>query len=469
MVDTRSFKEMMNEHVHFIGIGGVGMSALAKLLLERNVAVSGSDLGKSYITEMLEEAGAKVYLGHSEQNITPDSVVVYTTGITESNPEFKAAQALGCPLLHRSDLLKLISQPYKMLAVAGTHGKTSTSALLTHVLRASGKNPAFAVGGVLPQYRSNGGDGKGEYFVVEACESDGSFLKYAPFGAIITNIDSDHLDHFGSEKALQNAFFNFIDIVSSSKHLFWCGDDIHLKQYSPQGISYGFSKDCQLRISEFSQKGWEICFNIDFNGEHYTEIKVPLIGRHQALNAAAVFGLACHLGVQEEAIRKAFSTFANVKRRCEFKGEYKGAQFYDDYAHHPVEIKTTLEGIRSAIGEARLIAVYQPHRHTRARDSMGMFGEVFDSANEVLLTNIYAAGESPIDGVTDINVLQDIASGNLTPVKLVQADQLIEFLATMIRPGDVVVTLGAGDITYLTKKLLDHLSRSSPSQKDPLA
>ncbi len=455
MHNSQSIEEVMNHKVHFIGIGGVGMSALALVLLGRKVAVSGSDLGASYITEMLEKAGAKVYIGHSAEHVEPHTTVIYTTGIAENNTEYSAAKVLGCKLLHRSDLLNILAKQYKMLAVAGTHGKTTTAALLTHVLKASGADPAYAVGGVIPQYSSNGGDGKGPYFVVEACESDGTFLKYAPFGAIITNIDSDHLDHFGSENAIHSAFFEFLDHVTSTSNLFWCGDDLHLKQHSSKGISYGFGETCQLKISDYSQEGWQICFDVDFEGKHYEKIKLPLIGRHQALNGAAVFGLAFSLGVKEELIRMALSTFEGVTRRCEFKGEHHGIRLYDDYAHHPVEIKTTLEGIRSAIGEARLIAVYQPHRFTRARDCMGMFQSVFDSADEVFILNIYSAGESPVKGVTDLDVFEDIASTNSTAIQLIQNEKIVEFLANYLCPQDVLVTLGAGDVTYISKKLLN--------------
>ncbi len=457
MGDTQFIEQVMKNNVHFIGIGGIGMSALAQLLLERHVAVSGSDLGTTYITKMLEKGGAKVYIGHSAGHVLPGSTVVYTTGIAESNPEYLAAKDLGCLLLHRSDLLKLISKSYQLLAVTGTHGKTTTSALLTHVLKDAGIDPAFAVGGVLPQYHSNGGDGKGPYFVVEACESDGTFLKYMPFGAIITNIDSDHLDYYGSEKALHVAFFDFIDLVASTEHLFWCGDDPHLKQYHPVGVSYGFGDHCMLRISNYVQNGWQIEFDLDFKGQHWSRIKLPLIGWHQALNAAAVFGLAYALGVSEESVRHAFMTFKNVKRRCELKGEYNSIKLYDDYAHHPAEIKTTLEAIKSAIGDKRLIVVYQPHRYTRARDCMGMFSSVFNAADEVILTNIYPAGESPIDGISDKVIFEDIALAHSGSVQFVRNEQLIEFLASILRPDDVLVTLGAGDVTYVGEKLLTYL------------
>lgn len=444
--------------VHFIGIGGIGMSALANILLDRGVQVSGSDLAASYVTEMLIKAGANVSIGHAQENILPGMTVVYATGVSENNPEFRAAKALGCPLLHRTDLLVQIASGLKMLAVAGTHGKTTTSALLAHVLCAAGIDPAFAIGGVLPSFGRNGGDGKGAYFVIEACESDGTFLKYRPFGAIITNIDADHLDYFGTEEAVREAFFNFINHVSNHECLFWCGDDPHLKQHCPPGYSYGFEETCQLRLSEFSQQGWHINFHIDFRGRSYKNINLPLIGRHNALNAAAVFGCALTLGVDEDAIRRGLVSFGGVKRRCECKGEYHNMLFIDDYAHHPAELKTTLEALRMAIGpERRLVAIYQPHRYTRTRDCMGLFEGVFNTADEVILTNIYGAGEAPIASLTDQHVFDDLISATRVPVKFVSKDTLLNFLVDHLEPHDVLVTLGAGDITKVGSQLLKQL------------
>lgn len=453
-------KQDNTKHYHFIGIGGIGMSALANILLDRGSTVSGSDLALSYVTEMLIKAGARVSVGHAAENIKAGMTVIYATGVSEANPEILAAKALNCPLLHRTDLLIQIAQDFKLIAVSGTHGKTTTSALLSHVLLKAEKEPAFAVGGILPSYGRNGGDGNGAYFVIEACESDGTFLKYRPYGAIVTNIDADHLDHFGTEKAVQEAFFNFIDKVSNSECLFWCGDDPHLKQHAAPGISYGFEESCQLRLSNFTQQDWEIHFDVEFNGLCYRDIMLPLIGRHNALNAAAVFGCALVLGLNEEMIRRGFASFGGVKRRCEWKGEFQGMLFLDDYAHHPVELKTTLEALRIAVGaERRLLAIYQPHRYSRTRDCMGMFAGVFEAANQVILTNIYGAGESPIAGLTDQHVYNDLAHSSKVPVQFVPKENLLDFLQTHLQPNDVVVTLGAGDITGVGSQLLKKLQK----------
>ncbi|MBA3238811.1 MAG: UDP-N-acetylmuramate--L-alanine ligase [Parachlamydiaceae bacterium] len=455
MGHTQFTENTLGKKYHFIGIGGIGMSALARILLERGAAVSGSDLSMNELAKSLQVLGAKITEGHSEENVPPESIVVYATGVTNENPEFQIATASNFPLLHRSDLLKELAEGYKLLAVAGTHGKTTSSALLTHVLLSSGQDPAFAVGGILPQYGKNGGDGKGECFVIEACESDGTFLKYAPFGAILTNIDADHLDYFGSEKALHEAYFKFIDSVKSKEHLFWCGDDHLLKHHSPPGISYGFGAECVLQISNFYQNEWEITFDLLFRGNLYKHITLPIIGKHNALNASAVFGLALLVGVDEEAIRKAFASFGGIKRRCELKGEHKGILILDDYAHHPVEIKTTLEGIRSAVGEKRIFVVYQPHRYTRTRDCLGMFTSVFDAADEVILTNLYGAGESPIEGITDQKVFEDISRTCKQRVSFVAQDSLINYLSKHLRPHDILVTLGAGNVTFIGNQLLE--------------
>ncbi len=439
---------------HFIGIGGIGMSGLARLLLSRNVAVSGSDLASSYVTEGLTKAGAKVFFGHSAHHISPDMKVIYTSDIKLDNPEFLAAKNLKCTLLHRSEMLAELMEGYKTLAVAGTHGKTTTTALLTHVLREANYDPSFAVGGVLPKMQVNSGHGAGEYFIAEADESDGTFLKYNPWGAIVTNIDLDHLDHFKSEAALIEAFTKF---MANVKVLFWCGDDSRLVALSPSGISYGFGPTNLLRASHYFQEGFKTFFDVDFQGHHYEKIELARIGRHNVLNALAVFGLATTLGVNEKAIRAAFQSFEGVVRRCEKKGEAYGVQFYDDYAHHPTEIQCTLGALKEAVQERRLIAVYQPHRYTRTRDCLGTFGKVFDAADEVWITDIYGAREAPIEGVTSEKIVSEVTTA---PCRYVPKEALVESLGAYLRPHDVLVTLGAGDITRLGPDMLAYFKEN---------
>lgn len=448
---------MAKQQCHFIGIGGIGMSGLARILLSRQMVVTGSDIASSYVTDGLIQAGAKVNIGHAAENVALQATVVYSTDIKLDNPEYKEAQRLNCKLLHRSDLLRQLMDGYKTLAVAGTHGKTTTSSLLAYTLVTGGVDPSYAVGGIIPQFQSNAGHGAGEYFVAEADESDGTFLKYNPYGAILTNIDFDHMDFYGSEAALMQAFQQFINKVEQPEHFFWCGDDARLKACNPPGISYGFGSDCQLRIVRSEQSNWHCTLDLEFRGKKYKDIQVALIGRHNILNASAVFGLALSIGVKEEAIRKAFAAFGGVKRRCEKKGEIQGVLFLDDYAHHPTEVETTLKGIRKAVGERRLIALFQPHRYTRTKECLGTYAGIFDAADEVIITNIFSAGEKPIPGVTHEQVIADVKRRCQIPCRYIPRQQMLAQLMQELRPHDVVVTLGAGDITKLGPEFVEKL------------
>ena len=274
----------------------------------------------------------------------------------------------------------------------------------------------------------NAGHGSGEYFVVEADESDGTFLRYQPWASIVTNIDLDHLDHYKSEKALIDAFRQFMDKVPAPERLFWCGDDARLMALKPPGISYGFGEGNVLRASHFHQDGWTTLFDIDFAGRRYERVELARIGRHNVLNALAVFGLALTLGVSEEAIRRAFRSFDGVVRRCEKKGEACGIVFIDDYAHHPTEIQCTLGALKEAVRERRLIAVYQPHRYSRTRDCLGTFGTIFDEVDEVWITDIYGARETPIAGLSSDQVVAEVQNASQTPCRYVPRESLVESL-----------------------------------------
>lgn len=442
----------MKKRCHFIGIGGIGMSGLARILVERGWEVTGSDLAKSAVTEGLEKVGAKVFVGHRSEYVSAGGTVVYSTDIGKENPEFLAARELGCTILHRSEMLLQLMG--KGLAVTGTHGKTTTSALLTAVLVEGGLDPSYAVGGVIPQLQSNARNGKGEYFVAEADESDGTFLRYHPYGAIVTNIDNDHMNYFETEERLERAFGDFMGQVVSKEHLFWCGEDERLEKLSVGGKSYGFGEKCDVRASRVVQSGWKSVFDVHFGGRVYEKVEVALIGRHNVLNALAVFGLALSVGVDEKAIRQAFRSFGGVLRRCEKKGEVHGILFLDDYAHHPTEIQTTLRGIREAVEERRLVVVYQPHRYTRTRDCVGMFGGIFSEADELFVTEVYGAGEAPIAGVSHQIVMDEVQKN----AKFVERKELAAVLAEQLRPHDVVVTLGAGDITKLGLEVMARMN-----------
>ncbi len=451
----------MSDNYHFIGIGGIGMSGLARILLHQNISVSGSDIAFNYTIEGLIKAGATIHKGQAASNITAGTTVVYSSDIKSDNPEYSAALSLQCPLLHRSDLLAYLIKDKRSLAVAGTHGKTTTSSLLATVLVEAELEPSFAVGGMLPHFQTNSHYGKGDLFAFEADESDGSFLKYHPFGAIVTNIDNDHLNAYGGSTAtLIDAFHTFISQVESSEHLFWCGDDAYLMQLNMKGQSYGFGEHCDWKIFNVQQKDFQLLFDLKGCGKVYSEIALNLIGKHNVLNAAAVFALALALNVPEESIRNSFKTFKGVLRRCERKGEFDGALFIDDYAHHPTEILTTLQGIRHAIQSKRLIAVFQPHRYSRTQDCLGQYGEIFASADEVIVTDIYAAGEAPIAGVSHEQIVEEIKEADKTSVQYVPRSALGHKLSQCVQPHDVIVTLGAGDITKVSGEALALLENS---------
>lgn len=439
---------------HFIGIGGIGMSALARILLQKGMAVSGSDILHTPLIESLVEQGALFYRGQSEKNIHTDRIVVLSSDIKKDNVEYAEAVRQNCHLMHRSDLLAYLASQQCPLAVAGTHGKTTTSALLTSVLVAAECDPSFAIGGVLPQFQTNSRFGQGEYFVLEADESDRTFLKYHPYGAIITNIDHDHLSNYGGDpNNLIQAFRKFTDQVQNKTSLFWCGEDPYLRDLDLPGYSYGRDENCHWQLVNVRHNGFTSLFDLIHADEVFKNIELSLIGIHNALNASGVFAMAHNLGIKEDKIRRGLANFQGVQRRCENKGTFNQILFLDDYAHHPTEIETTLQGIRQAIGKKRLVAVFQPHRYSRTQECQGLFAGSFKAADKVLVTDIYAAGEKPIDALNGEMVMKEIR-GNVKECHYVPRTALSTQLSHCLQAEDVVVTLGAGDITHLSKETL---------------
>lgn len=450
----------MKEKFHLIGIGGIGMSALARILLQRGEKVQGSDAVMSPLLEELQKEGASIRIGHQKEGLE-GTTVVYSSAVKEDNVELQEAKTLGLPLWHRSNLLDYLMRSQKPLLVTGTHGKTTTTALLASVLIAANQKPSFVVGGIVQALKTNGSQGSGPYFVAEADESDGSFLKTASFGAIVTNCENDHLDYWKKESLLDQAFATFFSQVQNPKHLFWCFDDPRLNTLKPSGISYGFSQSANLQISHcrVSEKG--IFFDVSFQDRRYADIFLSLFGEHNALNGAAVFGLSLSLGIEEAQIRKAFGTFQGTKRRLEWKGEKEGITVYDDYAHHPTEIRATLKGLRALkdslqkISKGRLVAVFQPHRFTRVRDLWDEFPLSFEDADIVMLTDIYAASEAPIAGITSETFYAAMQKSLQDRLHFVSRFCLEEKVASLLRPRDIVVTMGAGDIVKASSRILN--------------
>lgn len=450
----------MKRHYHFIGIGGIGMSALARILLGKGQKVSGSDLKETNLLEQLKNLGADVSVGHTEKNVKNPHAVVFSTDIPQENFEFIFAKQEGIPLLHRSELLAQLMEGSIPLLVTGTHGKTTTTSLLAHCLLEAGLDPSFAIGGYLRGMNVNGHAGKGLYFVAEADESDGTFLNYPSFGAIITNLEQDHMNYWQNQERLIEAFGQFASQVGSRDHLFWCGDDPHLRSLKLHGYSYGFHESCDLVIENFHQNGWSLTFDLSFDKKKYQNLEISLIGAHNVLNAAAVFGFGLKLDIKEEVLRRAFKTFKGVARRLEKKGEVKGIEIYDDYAHHPTEIFATLRALKSALHGRRLVVAFQPHRYTRTEQCMDDFAEAFEHADELLITEIYAASEKPIEGVTSEKVIDRIKKSGFKKVQLVERGKLPQFLSHFLKKGDILVTMGAGDITAVSNSLIPLLEKN---------
>ena len=429
----------MKHTYHFLGIGGIGMSALARILHEKGEKVSGFDLKGA---PHLNQIGISL-----TQELPRHSTIVYSSAILSDHPDLISAKQRGFPLMHRSDLLKILMEEKLALLVTGTHGKTSTSALLSWVLQSAGLKPTYAVGGILRNLKKNGGLGPGPYFVAEADESDGSFLNYFGDGAIITNVEKEHLDYWKTEENIIKGFQQFISQVRDTNLLFYCSDDPILKELNPPGISYG--KNGALCIKTCRQKGMKVEFTATFKGAIYEQIELPLMGEENALNALAVFGMALQLGVSEKKIRKAFLSYEGVKRRLEKVGEVNRITFYDDYAHHPTEIRVMLSALKKAFKSRRLIVVFQPHRYTRTK-ALDFSGS-FDVADLAIITDIYSGGEKPIKGVNGPSFCKKLKADN---TMYLSGDKLLPLLPKMLVPGDVLVTVGAGNISEIGPKLM---------------
>lgn len=449
----------MQQVTHFIGIGGIGMSALARILMKRGESVTGSDLSQSSLIRQLKEEGAQIYSGHHPEHISGARRVVFSSGIAKDNPEFCAAREQGIPLLHRSEMLAQLMEGSAPLLITGTHGKTTTSSLLAHLLIQADLDPSYAVGGVVQGLKTNGAHGRGIYFVAEADESDGSFLNYPSFGAILTNLENDHMDYWKEDEALENGFRQFASQVGSPDHLFWCRDDLRLSSLGLEGHSYGFSEEADLKIDNFQQLGWKIHFDLAFQGRVYRDIELPLIGAHNVLNASAVFGMGIKLDLPEETIRRGLASFQGVGRRMEKKGQIGQIDIYDDYAHHPTEIFATLRALKTATHCRRLVVAFQPHRFSRTRDCLEEFSGSFEYADAVIVTDIYAAQEDPIPGVSGELVLQRIKKSKTGPVEFVKREALPQFLSAFLQPGDLLLTMGAGDITQVGPAVLSALKQ----------
>ena len=451
------------ERIHFVGIGGAGMGGIAEVLLNEGYKVSGSDIASGAVTERLAGLGAEIFIGHSAANIQGASVVVVSSAVKADNPEVSSARELRIPVVRRAEMLGELMRFRHGIAIAGTHGKTTTTSLMASVFAEAGADPTFVIGGLLNSAGSNARLGAGRYLIAEADESDASFLHLQPMATVITNIEADHMDTYqGDFEKLKATYLEFLHNLPFYGLAVVCLDDPVLRQLIPcigrTVLTYGFSEDADYQISDFSQSGTVSQFVITDPAGNQREISLNLPGRHNALNATAVFALAQDEGIAEQAILAALSKFEGIGRRFQQYGEFDTGRgkvlLLDDYGHHPTEVAATVAAVRSAWPERRLVMCYQPHRYTRTRDLYDDFARVLSEVDTLLLLEVYAAGEAPIPGADSRSLARSIrARGQLEPIYVAQPADLAASLAEVLQDGDVVLTQGAGNIGALVKQL----------------
>ena len=436
------------------------MSGIAELLIKLEHNVSGSDMARTKVTERLANLGAKIYIGHAAENVSGADVVVVSSAVSRDNPEVISAKRQAIPVIMRAEMLAELMRLKYGIAVGGSHGKTTTTSLVGSVLLAGKLDPTVVIGGRLNNSGTGARLGEGEYLVAEADESDGSFLKLMPTIAVVTNIDYEHIDHYGSREVLVSTFLDFINKIPFYGTAIVCIDDDDLRNlmvnYEKRYLSYGFSEDADIRAEDITIKGESKSFDILFKGENLGRVELHLPGRHNVLNALAAVGVGLELGVPFEAIQRGLESFAGVERRFQFKGERDGVTIIDDYGHHPTEIAATLSAAKEVWPERRIIAVFQPHRYSRTRDLKGMFTDTFLNSDILFITPIYSAGEKPIEGIDASTIVKEAQEGGVDNVTLVKdLDDVVTRLREITKPGDVVITMGAGDVVKVAGKYLE--------------
>ncbi|MDA8091765.1 MAG: UDP-N-acetylmuramate--L-alanine ligase [Nitrospiraceae bacterium] len=452
--------------IHFVGIGGIGMSGIAQVLQNLGYRVTGSDVRASEMTERLSAMGIGIAIGHDPANIGDAQVVVISSAIGSENPEAMEAIRQGVPVIPRAEMLAELGRLKYGVLIAGSHGKTTTTSLIATVLAKTGLDPTVVIGGRLNALGSNARLGQGEFLVAEADESDGSFLKLSPTIAVATNIDREHMEFFKSMHALKGAFLEFLNKAPFYGLSVVCIEDSRLRELLPdikrRTLTYGFSKDAGLRAANIEKGPMSVEYDAFLKDKKLFRVKLPIPGDHNVLNSLAAIGVGLELDVAPDAIREGLQAFQGIGRRLELKGRPAGVSVYDDYGHHPTEVRATIKSLREGIGSSRLFVVFQPHRFTRTRDLMRDFAVSFVDADQLLLMDIYAAGERPLEGITSEALFGLIKQEIGDKGRYVgQADRAMEYLIENIKAGDVVLSLGAGDVWKVSEGLVKRLSTKS--------
>jgi UDP-N-acetylmuramate--alanine ligase len=456
--------------VHFVGIGGIGMSGIAEVLHNLGYEVTGSDLKDSETTRRLRDLGIKVHVGHRPDNIDDAHVLVMSSAVSDDNPEVIAARAKSIPVIPRAEMLAELARLKYGVLVAGAHGKTTTTSLISTILAHGGFDPTVVIGGRLKATGSNARLGQGEFLVAEADESDGSFLRLSPTIAVVTNIDREHMEFFKTMDALKMAFLSFMNKVPFYGVSVVCIENEHLRRLLPaihrRYVTYGFSPEAQLYAENIRKGFMSVNFGVVYKGRNIGDFSLPAPGVHNVLNSLAAICVALILKMDIQVIRDALKEFGGIQRRLEFKGESEGIRVYDDYGHHPSEIKATLKAVKESLrirgGEGRLIVLFQPHRYTRTKDLMDEFEVSFSDADILVVLDIYPAGEAPIEGVNSEDLVQRIhKAGHKSVIYVKDREEAVRHVVTGARDGEIILTLGAGSVWKLGEEILDKLKVKS--------
>jgi UDP-N-acetylmuramate--alanine ligase len=458
-------------HIHFVGVGGIGMSGIAELLLNLGYRVSGSDLRASDITRRLAARGGAIFTGHAADQIQGADVVVVSSAVDETNPEILAARQRSIPVIPRAEMLAELMRLKYSVAVAGAHGKTTTTSIIGAVLAAGGLDPTIVVGGKLRSLDTNAVLGRGNFIVAEADESDGSFLKMSPTIAVVTNIDREHLDYYADLEAIVDAFAAFIDRIPFYGLAVLCLDNESVQDLMPRVqkrfTTYGLNPQADFQAREVVCEGLQSTFQALRRGTALGRIRLNLPGTHNVYNALASIAVGWELGIEFEVIRSALERIEGVRRRLEIKGCAQEVTVIDDYAHHPTEIKTTLQAVRGSWPDRRVAAVFQPHRYTRTRALFDDFTRAFYATDQLVLVPIYAASEKPLEGVSHTALCEGIqAHGHKDVACAADFEVALDLIQSRLQPGDIVLTLGAGDVWQLGERLLARLEGAAERRKD---
>jgi len=450
--------------IYFIGIGGIGMSGLAEYYLRNGFNVSGSDLEESHITKRLADLGGKIYPGHSAANISSSiDRVVYTSAVKADNPELKRATELGIKTIRRAEMLGEVVNEKYLIAVSGTHGKTTTTAMIGKLLVDAGLDPLIFVGGNVSLFDGGASRfGNGDYAVVEADEYDRSFLTLRPNVSVITNIDEDHMDIYKDMDEIKDTFKLFCDRSKYGAYIVYCGDDNNIKSFintvNREKISYGFDDKNYLKITDYKVASNMLNFSILNSHSAYHDVKLDLVGRHNALNSTACFAVSKVLGIGFEKYKESIKEFNTVDRRLQLKFNKNGLKVYDDYAHHPVEIRSSINGLKE-MNYGRIISIFQPHLFSRTKDFYKDFAKELSIADEVILMEIYPAREKPIEGITSGLIYDELIKINKNTSYIKERNSIIASLLSSIKENDVIVFQGAGDITNLCSEFVAKLGQ----------